>query len=116
MAVWDSPGADARVAAVSTDRELNGVDGVARLDLLEEPLGVIGERSRLVEIHVDRLEEAGARLRSCHVSTSQKNLRTSNPSARKRTCDRSSSGRRGLAVTEPRRYRRRRWIGIGALI
>src|SRR5207244_11065542 len=55
VAVLRQPGGDDLVAAVSPDRKLNGVDGVADLDLIEEALRIVGERSRLVEVYVDRL-------------------------------------------------------------
>src|SRR2546422_104679 len=101
MTVLGAPSGDDFVAAVSPDRELYGVDGVARLDLLEEALRVVGERSRLVEIHVDRLEEAGAGLHSCHVTHLQRESSHADAVGAKDDV-------RGLAVAELRRYRHRR--------
>ena len=72
MTVLGAPGGDDLVAAVAPDRELDGVDRVADLDLVEEALRIVGERSCLVEVQVDRLEEAGTRLRHRHGSTSRR--------------------------------------------
>src|SRR5215471_12056967 len=70
IAVLRAPGGEDLAAAASPDRELDGVDGVADLDLIQEALRIVRERGRLVEVQVDRLEEARTtRVRHRHGST-----------------------------------------------
>src|SRR5262249_51164271 len=58
VAVLDAPALEHLVALGRTDGKLDGIHGVGHLDLLEEAARVVRERSRLVEVGIDRLEEA----------------------------------------------------------
>jgi hypothetical protein len=57
VAVLDAPARDDLVAAPGADGELERVDAVTDLNLIEQPLRVLCERSRVVEVEGNVVEK-----------------------------------------------------------